>query len=150
MPYERDRITVDDVQSACQSVAENGNVHHLHRDHGLRRYTVAIRYGDFGHIPDKDVWCIDTNQPEDRNKPFYSDDEFVVIEYVRAFLNQEPVRYGAVVVFPPNYTREQAEAVIDMIKPHVDPNYYVAGRSIPRTLVNAFDGRVGEPVWYIP
>ena len=153
MPYERDRITKDDVQSACESVRENGNVHHLHRDHGQRRFTVAIRYGDFGQ--GHDVWCIDNNNPEVRNnyhrdKPFYSDDEFVVIEHVRAFLNQEPVRYGAVLVFPPNYTRQQSEDVIHMIKQHVDPNYYVAGKNIPRTLVNAFDGRDGGPVWYIP
>jgi hypothetical protein len=60
------------------------------------------------------------------------------------------VRYGAVVVFPPNYTRQEAEDVISKISKHVDRNYYVAGRSIPRTLVTAFDGRDGGPVWYIP
>jgi hypothetical protein len=148
MPYERDRITQDDVQSACESVRDNGNVHHLHRDHGQTRFTVAIRYGDFGQGPD--VWWIDDNQADDRDKAFHSDDIFVVIEHVLAFLNQEPVRYGAVVVFPPNYTRQEAEDAISSISKHIDRNYYVAGRSIPRTLVTAFDGRDGGPVWYIP
>ncbi len=152
MSYQRERITVDDVQSVCENIAENRGVDHIHREITGREYTAAIRYGDFGqkdHLGQtKEVWCIDTTDPF--TDTFYSDDIFVVIEYVRAYVNQEPLRYGAVVVFPPNYTRQQSEDAISEIYKHIDRNYYVAGQSIERTLVTAFDGRDGGPVWYIP
>ncbi len=153
MPYNKDRITQDDVQMTCENIRKNRGVHHLHRDILGRRYTAAIRYGDFGQKDDhgqiKEVWCIDTTDP--MTDTFYSDDIFVVIEYVRAYLNQEPLRYGAVVVFPAGYTRKDAEDALSKIADHIDPYYYVPGdHGIERTITHGYDDRDGGPVWYIP
>lgn len=148
MNYQHDRITENQVHSACMSVADKGNVQHLHRDHGQDRRTVAIRYGDFGQ--EVDVYCLDTNAI-DHDKPFYSDDAWIIVEQAMAFLNNEPLRYGAVVVFPSNYTRKQAEDALAEIHKHIDANYYVSHRwSLIRDIVHGFDGRHGGPVWYIP
>ena len=52
MPYQKDRITQDDVQSVCENIAENRGVDHIHREITGREYTAAIRYGDFGQKDD--------------------------------------------------------------------------------------------------
>jgi hypothetical protein len=53
---------------------------------------------------------------------------------------------GAVLVFKPGTTREEAEKALAKISALVDPSYFVGGK--PQ--VHSFDRAHGGPVWYIP
>lgn len=55
------------------------------------------------------------------------------------------VRFGAVVVFKPGTTREEAERVLAALP--YDPTY-VFPQGPPK--VQTFDPEIGGPVWYIP
>jgi len=55
-------------------------------------------------------------------------------------------RFGSVVVFKPEVTKEQAREALQKIKEVIDWSY-VNGEA-PR--VHEFDDKMGGPVWYTP
>ena len=54
---------------------------------------------------------------------------------------REEVRVGAVIVFNPGVTAEQAQKVLDAMN--------IAGYITPTT-ANEYDSYFGGPVWYVP
>lgn len=57
-------------------------------------------------------------------------------------------RHGAVIVFKPGTTKEEAGKALRKIQDVLDMDYYV--NPDPANLVNEFDSEWGGPVWYIP
>lgn len=55
-------------------------------------------------------------------------------------------RLGAVIVFRPEVTREQAERILDSMKWVLDGSGWAGGR----TPVHDYIEEHGGPVWYIP
>lgn len=56
-------------------------------------------------------------------------------------------RLGAVVVFKPGTTYDEAKAALEKLRDALDLDYLVGG-GLPT--INSFDEQYGGPVWYVP
>ncbi len=55
-------------------------------------------------------------------------------------------RLGAVLVFKPGTTHDEAVFALAQLDDLLDKDYYVGGRPS----INSFDEQYGGPVWYVP
>lgn len=62
------------------------------------------------------------------------------------------MRTGALIVFKPGMTAEDAEAILGNIASVIDFDYYVGNSDEEKlsNMVHTYDPEWGGPVWYLP